>query len=97
MEKTAFYPANNSATGYGVPFDLAEGDWVSPFKNLNAESAMPLSSLYIGTEGDLVVVLAGNPQEPIMFKNHSAGYAETPIIRVVKEGTTAGDFVALYY
>ena len=56
--------------------------------------------LYVGTGGDLVVIIAGTlgggqSFSPITFKNVPAGSILPVIVDYVIIGTTAGDLVAL--
>ena len=54
-------------------------------------------ALYIGTGGNLSLVLFGNKGEkPVVFKNVPDGtFLNMSVLQVMKKGTTAKDIVAL--
>ena len=89
------YTSRFSAAKLGIEVDLTAGDWVSNVGTILETAPQPTSSLYIGSAGDLRVVMAGNGQ-PITFKDHPAGYTDIGVTRILKAGTTAAKIVALY-
>lgn len=53
----------------------------------------PVKSLYIGTTGDLVVVMAGGSQ--VTFQNVPVGVLPIQVLKVLSTGTSASDIVWL--
>ena len=80
----------------------AEGDVLTVSKNEAADRKGYLGGacLYVGTAGDLNVIIAGTlgggqTFSPVTFKNVPAGSILPVIVDYVTTGTTAADLVAL--
>lgn len=89
------YTSRFPSAKLGIEVDLTAADWVSNVGTILETAPQPTSSLYVGTAGDLRVVMAGNGQ-PVTFKGHPVGYTDIGVTRILKAGTTAADIVALY-
>lgn len=75
--------------------DLTTTDYTVPVTALG-NGLQPTSGLYIGTAGDLTVVLAGQDgSAAVRFAAHPAGYAPLAVVTIMKAGTTASGIIAL--
>ncbi len=75
----------------GITGLITEGTAVTPDNNNDISTT---AGLYVGVEGDISVIFA-NATTPVTLKNAS-GFLPIMVTRVLYDGTTATDIVALY-
>lgn len=68
-----------------------EAEDVTPSDSVNLDP--PARYLYIGTTGDVSVVMKGGGNT-VVFSNHPVGYFPQSVSRVNSTGTTASDIIA---
>ena len=84
---------NFSESGATVPAAFAVAITPSDALDLDTRSR----GIYIGTNGDLAVRMAGNPGTTVTFQNVVAGSVlPLRVTRIMTTGTTAGGLIAIF-
>lgn len=80
---------------FGAPATKARA--VTPSDTKDATTRIDARALYVGTTGDLTVVMKDDPTDTgVLFKTVPVGTIELSVKYVLSTGTTATNLVALY-